>query len=339
MFPHHRRMCLRRAMPRATGLFRRRHDQAHRNDQAHCRRASVLPRAAVLLTFVAAAGVALVVRPFESMRATPVWTWAPLPATAFDMIGPVSSGIGVDRARPAVLPSVWNKTPPDERSPSANGTGQTTSEAPISSRAPKGPIHTVARGDTLWTIARRHAADLASIRRWNQAIDPQRLVAGQRILVPGGSKMKSLPVPAPSTSRSGSVSTSQVRQLPSIVARAGDHIWPLPIRGTLTRHFSSAHPGIDIAAPRGTPVRAIAGGTVVWAGWKNNGGGYVVVVEHPDGMRSTYNHTSKVTVGKGDEVAQGATIALVGSTGWSTGPHLDLRIEMGGRFIDPLRVY
>ena len=107
----------------------------------------------------------------------------------------------------------------------------------------------------------------------------------------------------------------------------------------LTRRFSSAHPGIDIAAPKGTRVRAIARGTVVWAGWKNNGGGYVVVIDHPNGMRSTYNHNSRVSVEKGDKVAQGETIALVGSTGWSTGPHLDLRIQMGGRFIDPLDVY
>ena len=58
-----------------------------------------------------------------------------------------------------------------------------------------------------------------------------------------------------------------------------------------------------------------------------------------NGMRSTYNHNSRVSVEKGDKVAQGETIALVGSTGWSTGPHLDLRIQMGGRFIDPLDVY
>ncbi|MES2210607.1 MAG: peptidoglycan DD-metalloendopeptidase family protein [Chloroflexota bacterium] len=345
MLPRHRRVRLRRAMHEATGPFRGRHDhpnrpdRVHRHDQAHRRRASVLPRAALLLTFVAAVGVALVFQPYQGTRATPVWTWAPLPATAFDTIGPISSGIGVDRARRSVPQSAWSKMPPDERPSAANGTDPATSAVPIQETAPAGPIHTVARGDTLWTISRRHSADLASILRWNEAIDPQRLVAGQQILVPGGSKMKPLPVPAPTTTRPGSASSNQIKQLPAIVAQAGDHVWPLPIRGTLTRRFSAAHPGIDIAAPKGTPVRAVADGTVVWAGWKNNGGGYVVVIEHPDGMRSTYNHNSKVTVGKGDQVAQGATIALVGSTGWSTGPHLDLRIEMGGRFIDPLRVY
>ena len=117
------------------------------------------------------------------------------------------------------------------------------------------------------------------------------------------------------------------------------HLWPLPVRGIITTRFSSSHLGIDIAAPSGTSVRAIAGGTVVWAGWKNNGGGNVVVIRHPDGMISTYNHNRGVAVVVGQRVAQGETIAWVGMTGWATGPHLDFRIEMGGRFVDPLQVY
>ena len=117
------------------------------------------------------------------------------------------------------------------------------------------------------------------------------------------------------------------------------HRWPLPVRGLVTTRFSGAHPGIDISAPAGTSVRAIAAGTVVFAGWKNNGGGYVVVVRHPDGMRSTYNHNQSVTVAAGARVNAGQRIARLGSTGRSTGPHLDLRIEMGGRFVNPLGLF
>lgn len=211
--------------------------------------------------------------------------------------------------------------------------------APAPVRAPKGPTHVVASGDNLWTIARRHSADLASVLRWNEGVDPDRLVAGQSILVPGGSKMAPLPRPARVQARPASVRPAPVERRPAPQVQDGDHIWPLPVRGTLTRRFSSGHPGIDIAAPQGTRVRAIAGGTVVWSGWMDNGGGYVVEIEHPGGMRSTYNHNSKVTVERGDEVAQGDTIALVGSTGRSTGPHLDLRIRMGGRLVDPLDIY
>jgi murein DD-endopeptidase MepM/ murein hydrolase activator NlpD len=106
----------------------------------------------------------------------------------------------------------------------------------------------------------------------------------------------------------------------------------------ITTRFSGAHLGIDIAAPMGTPVRAIAAGTVIWAAWKDNGGGNVVVIQHQEGMRSAYNHTSEIDVAVGAQVAGGQTIARVGSTGWSTGPHLDVRIEMDGRFVDPLAV-
>lgn len=203
--------------------------------------------------------------------------------------------------------------------------------------APAGPTHVVASGDNLWTIARRHSAELAPILRWNEGIDPDRLVAGQRILVPGGAKMTPVPQPTPVKPRTASVGPVTVD--PPAVPRDGDHLWPLAVRGDLTRRFSSAHPGIDIAAPQGTRVRAIAEGTVVWAGWKDNGGGYVVEIEHADGMRSTYNHNSRLNVERGDNVAQGDTIALVGSTGRSTGPHLDIRIRMGGRLVDPLRLY
>jgi murein DD-endopeptidase MepM/ murein hydrolase activator NlpD len=211
--------------------------------------------------------------------------------------------------------------------------------APTPVPAPKGPTHVVASGDNLWTIARRHSADLASILRWNEDVDPDRLVAGQRILVPGGATMKALPQPARVTPRTASVQPASADGPAASQAQAGEHLWPLEIRGTLTRRFSSAHPGIDIAAPQGARVRAIAGGTVVWSGWKDNGGGYVVEIDHPNGMRSTYNHNSNLTVDRGDRVDQGDTIALVGSTGWSTGPHLDLRISMGGRLVDPLRFY
>ncbi len=136
-------------------------------------------------------------------------------------------------------------------------------------------------------------------------------------------------------------STSTSRHLAPAIRPVAyvSHLWPLPLRGMITTRFSSAHLGIDVAAPAGTPVRAIAAGTVAWAGWKNNGGGNVVVISHPDGMISTYNHNRGVAVHVGQRVSQGETIAWVGMTGWATGPHLDFRIEMGGRFVDPLQVY
>jgi murein DD-endopeptidase MepM/ murein hydrolase activator NlpD len=138
--------------------------------------------------------------------------------------------------------------------------------------------------------------------------------------------------------RRGTVTTT-VSTRPTRLSDPGEHRWPLPIRGTITTRFSAAHPGIDIAAPTGTVVRAIASGRVTWAGWKSNGGGFVVVIRHPDGMASTYNHNRAVAVSRGDVVTAGQLIAWVGVSGWATGPHLDLRIEMHGRFVDPLALY
>lgn len=325
MFPRFRRVRLRLATHQTASRSHARREQAPR------RRDRVRPRAALLLPVVAAAGLVLALRPGDSTRATPPWTWAPLPATAFESLPSLGqpSTSSPDRAAGSV----------SDGGPDVRPVIVSVRPAPTPARAPKGPTHTVASGDNLWMIARRHSADLAVVLRWNEGVDPGRLVSGQRILVPGGSKMAPLPRTARVASRPASVRPGSVERPAAPRVQDGDHLWPLPIRGTLTRRFSSAHPGIDIAASAGTRVRAIAGGTVVWAGWKDNGGGYVVEIEHPDRMRSTYNHNSKVTVGRGDKVAQGDTIALVGSTGWSTGPHLDLRIRMGGRLIDPLDIY
>lgn len=211
-----------------------------------------------------------------------------------------------------------------------HGTGGTAAQ-PV---APAGPRHVVRPGDSLWQIAVWHRADLQLVLRWNPGIDPRRLVAGQRILVPGGSTMvvRAPAVRAPVVSVRGAWT-------PRWSSGATGHRWPLPVRGTITTRFSSGHRGIDIAAPAGTPVRAIAGGTVIWAGWSTTGGGNVVEIRHPDGMRSRYLHNRVLLVTVGQVVVAGQEIAQVGSTGWSTGPHLDLRIQMGGQFIDPLRLW
>lgn len=258
----------------------------------------------------------------EPTRARPPTTPSPLPPEAFRPL-PMPT---------ATVPPVVTLPPPagrlDDGGPEPTPPAVPTVPTPRPS-APAGPVHIVRPGDTLWQIAAWHRADLAGILTWNPGIDPRRLVSGQRILVPGGAAMPPK-VERPATGR---------RTTPAPPATSGRHLWPLPIRGTITTRFSADHPGIDIAAPAGTPVRAIAGGTVEWAGWRANGGGYVVVIRHRDGMISTYNHNREVVVRVGQEVAAGQQIASVGATGRATGPHLDLRVEMDGRLVDPLSLY
>jgi murein DD-endopeptidase MepM/ murein hydrolase activator NlpD len=97
------------------------------------------------------------------------------------------------------------------------------------------------------------------------------------------------------------------------------------------------HYGVDYGAPVGTPVRVTAGGVVVSAGW-SGGGGKTVKVRHPNGYLTAYLHLSRFAsgIGPGRRVRQGEVIAYTGSTGLSSGPHLDYRVQLNGRWIDPL---
>ncbi|MEM9290122.1 MAG: peptidoglycan DD-metalloendopeptidase family protein [Acidobacteriota bacterium] len=97
------------------------------------------------------------------------------------------------------------------------------------------------------------------------------------------------------------------------------------------------HYGVDYGAPTGTPVRVTANGSVSFAGW-NRGGGWVVKVRHPNQFETAYLHLSSFASGisRGRAVRQGEVIGYVGSTGLSTGPHLDYRVKHRGRYIDPL---
>ncbi|MDY7015613.1 MAG: M23 family metallopeptidase, partial [Cyanobacteriota bacterium] len=91
------------------------------------------------------------------------------------------------------------------------------------------------------------------------------------------------------------------------------------------------HRGIDVAGPTGTPIVAAAAGEVVTAGWNSGGFGNLVDIRHPDGSMTRYAHNSKVLVRKGQWVEQGERISLMGSTGYSTGPHLHFEVHPSGR--------
>lgn len=99
-----------------------------------------------------------------------------------------------------------------------------------------------------------------------------------------------------------------------------------------------AHKGVDIAAPRGTAVFSAAEGRVARIGYEAGGYGHFIEVLHPNGMSTLYAHLSRVDVSSGAEIAHGQRIGLVGSTGFSTGPHLHFEVRRGGVQIDPERV-
>jgi murein DD-endopeptidase MepM/ murein hydrolase activator NlpD len=97
------------------------------------------------------------------------------------------------------------------------------------------------------------------------------------------------------------------------------------------------HKGVDYGAPRGTPVRSVANGTVVFSGWAKGYGKYIRI-QHKNGYETRYGHLSRRFVKKGERVKQGKTIGLVGATGLATGPHLDFQILVNGEHRNPLKV-
>jgi murein DD-endopeptidase MepM/ murein hydrolase activator NlpD len=115
-------------------------------------------------------------------------------------------------------------------------------------------------------------------------------------------------------------------------------IWP--IRGRLTsgfgRRWGRLHAGIDIAAPRGTPIRAARAGKVIFSGWVG-GYGNAVIINHGGGMATLYGHQSRRAVRVGQIVKQGEVIGYVGSTGHSTGNHLHFETRINGRAQNPRR--
>jgi murein DD-endopeptidase MepM/ murein hydrolase activator NlpD len=118
---------------------------------------------------------------------------------------------------------------------------------------------------------------------------------------------------------------------------AAGFIWP--VNGVVVSGFGMRwgrmHEGIDITASTGTPIWAAAAGTVIWSGWRG-GYGNCVVVDHGNGLATLYAHASALVVGVGQRVSQGQTVALVGSTGNSSGPHLHFEVRVNGVAVDPL---
>ncbi len=98
------------------------------------------------------------------------------------------------------------------------------------------------------------------------------------------------------------------------------------------------HKGVDMAAPRGTSVYAAAEGRVMRTGYDAGGYGNFVEVRHPNGMTSLYGHLSRVDVASGMQLTGGQRLGLVGSTGFSTGPHLHFEVKRNGVQVNPARI-
>lgn len=130
---------------------------------------------------------------------------------------------------------------------------------------------------------------------------------------------------------------TSLRPLPTTFAPA----WPT--RGEITTYFGEVgpysprgHTGLDVAAPRGTPIVAADEGEVVKAYWSNDGYGGLVIIAHVAGYETWYAHLSRIDATPGQHVKKGEPIGLMGSTGYSTGSHLHFEVRQEGQLRDPL---
>lgn len=120
------------------------------------------------------------------------------------------------------------------------------------------------------------------------------------------------------------------------MATGGALTWPVPA-GSISQGFHAGHLAVDIAAYGGAPVVAADGGVVTSAGWRNNGGGLVIEIDHGNGIVTLYNHLGGLWVSPGQAVDRGQAIAGVGCSGICTGPHVHFEVVVNGVISNPLR--
>lgn len=121
-------------------------------------------------------------------------------------------------------------------------------------------------------------------------------------------------------------------RIPSIWPTTGEVTSPYGLRWGGT----DFHPGIDIANDMGTPIVATADGVVEYAGWNSGGYGNMVDINHGNGIMTRYGHASQVVVSTGQQVKRGQLIAYMGSTGFSTGPHVHYEVHVNGNRVNPI---
>lgn len=202
-----------------------------------------------------------------------------------------------------------------------------------------GLVVKVKAGQTLDALAKEHKVDAAKVVELN-GLEDTRLVVGQTLILPGA-KGDPLPKPKPKPNRSsGGGSSGGGSARPPTTYSGGGFAWPAP-GATVSQPFRSGHYGLDIDGDTGDPIVAAARGTVTFAGWKNNGGGYQVWIAHGSGLYTTYNHMASVSVGRGQSVGKGQRIGRMGATGLVTGSHLHFEVWRGpiwngGKRVNPM---
>jgi murein DD-endopeptidase MepM/ murein hydrolase activator NlpD len=183
--------------------------------------------------------------------------------------------------------------------------------------------HTVKKGDTIASVARKYKADVEDIAKFNGVAEDAKLTVGTTILVPEGElAVAPTPVRAPSK-------TVKTKILDSYVNTTPNGFFVRPVNGGRRTQGIHGHNGIDIASTPGTPVMAAASGRVIVARNSGYNGGYgrMVIMMHEGNIQTVYAHLRAVYVTTGQEITQGTVIGELGNTGRSTGPHLHFEVR------------
>lgn len=192
-----------------------------------------------------------------------------------------------------------------------------------------GVSHKVAKNETLNGLANKYKVTPEEILKANQLALDAKLQIGQSLIIPGGAKISY------AQPRSNIVTRLKDIVAPPSAALTNANLqWPTTDT-RLTQYYSWRHSGLDIAGTLRSPIYAAESGVVESVGW-GSGYGYQILIKHDNGLKTRYAHLSKFFVEKGQRVARGETIGLVGSTGRSTGPHLHFEVYDGGVRRNPL---
>lgn len=208
--------------------------------------------------------------------------------------------------------------------------------------------HTVAKGQTLYRIARAYELSVEELMDANRIDDPRELKVGEVLYLPGAKERRPVPeydapepeaAPRPQAERSKPEVKEKPKPQKAVRVGRGTGVLQWPLRGVLYARFGKKgkepHDGIDLSAPAGLPVKTAAPGQVIFAG-EQKGYGLIVIVEHESGLITLYAHNRDLRVKTGQKVREGQTVATVGDSGRTSGPHLHFEVRKDGVPVDPL---
>ena len=202
----------------------------------------------------------------------------------------------------------------------------------------------VVRGDTLFGISRRFRVGAFELARLNRLAPPYNIYRDQLLSLPGATAVADPNTTAGRKPRAKPKHGAKPISLPPVAVRTkaprGRFIWPVSgriVSGYGPKGEGLHNDGINIAAPRGSPVRAAGAGIVAYAGNELRGFGNLLLIRHAGGWVTAYAHNQELLVKRGDKVRQGQAIARIGSTGRVIEPQLHFEIRRGRRAIDPAR--